>query len=124
MSSYDTPILGISGSEVSLDHQPKIDENVVEFAQDHRLRDGSLRRYHRGDRYKFRLSFANMNTAQRDELYGVYKSHQELHFQPRPDSDPTTHYTVRWTGGFNIGPFRGMYIIGYEGVVDLDSVKR
>ena len=120
---YDNPKLGVSGQEATLNYEGLITENIVEFAQDHRLRDGSLRRYHRGDKRRWKINIPLMNSTQRDELYSVYKSHQELHWQPRPDSNPTEHYKVRWTGGgFNIHWFKGMYIVGYEGVVDLSEV--
>jgi len=120
--AYDQPLLGVSGQEVTLTYEGLITENIVEFAQDHRLRDGSLRHYHRGDKSHWKINIPLMNSSQRDELYNVYKSHQELHWQPRPDSEPTVHHKVRWIGGFSIHWFRGFSIIGYEGIIDLDQV--
>lgn len=114
--------MGVSGQEIRLNYEPLIEENVVEFAEEIRLRNANLRKYHIGDKFHFTLSFGLMDKSQRDDLYEVYKTHRELHFQPLPDSEPAVHYKVRWVNGFNIKYHAGIYLTGYEGEIELDQI--
>jgi len=121
--------LGLMGSEYTIPDTGifKADYWFEEVKATHALHDGSKKFYHKGYKFRARLSFRMMPDATYTNLRAEYNRHTELNFIPRATDFPATNFEVRWTNTWNFvyaEPQVKMHATPYwRGTIELEGTE-
>ena len=92
--------------------------------QQHRLSDGSLRKYTKGFLFRFSFGWSKnwLNEDDYSNICIIYNETSALALFPRPDTYPSASFTVQLTNDFNLKPWKDFLeqsgSQGYEGTIE------
>ena len=117
------PQLGLTGSEYEIAEGAVLEHWSEEVKATHELHDGSKKFYHKGYKFRARLTFLAMSKSQYDGLRAEYNRHTQLNFIPNPQDYPSTNFEVRWTNEFNFVYASKTRTDLYRGYIELEGTK-
>ena len=93
----------------------------------HRLSDGATRQYYKGYKLRFRFQWSKnwLNEDDYSNLVVIYNDESALALIPRPNTYPSTQYTVILTNDFDAKPWKDFLEVsgmqGFEGKIEGES---
>lgn len=119
------PKLGPEGSEylIPVEDIEKADYWFEEIKESHELHDGSKKFYHKGYKFRGKLTFNRMPQITYEGLRAEYNRHTELNFIPNYEDYPSTNFQVRWINEWNFVYCYPYSFIYWKGTVELEGTE-